>query len=261
MSTQGSFIIRKDGVDKAMLIMQDAYPDGAGIDVIDLIKTTDLSVLYDCLVSSDEANLPLEGIESFSDEKATFSFGTLRRAVKERKRLWISREGRGSIRNSLFCEYGYVVDLDQDRLMFFKGRQTKPQKDNPFGQNAVQLSGMHKPYYPCRLAAVFPIEYIRKANIQFLALEMAKAGVNEEDIIVYHVNELDREDCKAEDYSGQIAMMMKELLSIENVLKKLQTELPEITLLNWRRMLELTGKCADLKKAAAGMAEQIEIMI
>ncbi len=54
---------------------------------------------------------------------------------------------------------------------------------------------------------------------------------------------------------------MEELHSIESILKKMQAELPKITLFNWRRMLELTGKCADLKKAAAGMVEQIEIMI
>lgn len=38
MSTKGVFILRKDGQEKAMAIRHDAYPGGAGIDIVDLVK-------------------------------------------------------------------------------------------------------------------------------------------------------------------------------------------------------------------------------
>ena len=37
MSTRGVLIIRKDGTEKGMVILHDAYPAGAGVDIVDLI--------------------------------------------------------------------------------------------------------------------------------------------------------------------------------------------------------------------------------
>ena len=49
MSTRGSFMICRDGACKEMVIRYDAYPQGAGMDVVDLIKTKDLKVLYESM--------------------------------------------------------------------------------------------------------------------------------------------------------------------------------------------------------------------
>ena len=47
MSTRGNFILRKKCTDKELKIRHDAYPDGVGLDIVELIKTVDIKVLYD----------------------------------------------------------------------------------------------------------------------------------------------------------------------------------------------------------------------
>ena len=42
MSTRGSFILHKKGTDKELKIRHDAYPDGVGLDIVELIKTVDI---------------------------------------------------------------------------------------------------------------------------------------------------------------------------------------------------------------------------
>ena len=101
MSTQGVFILKKGGVEKGIRISHDAYPDGVGIDVIDLLKTTDMPELYNCLVSSDEADLPSDEIMPSCEEEISFSFGILRLVVKQQKRIRVSPDESEMIRNSL----------------------------------------------------------------------------------------------------------------------------------------------------------------
>ena len=49
------------------------------------------------------------------------------------------------IKNSLFCEYGYIINLDNKSLEFWIGFQKKPQKNNRYG--ITKFEG----YYPCKL--------------------------------------------------------------------------------------------------------------
>lgn len=51
----------------------------------------------------------------------------------------------GFIEDSLFCEYAYIIDFDDKKLMLFDGFQEDPQENNPFGTDKND-SG----YYPCK---------------------------------------------------------------------------------------------------------------
>lgn len=53
------------------------------------------------------------------------------------------------IKNSLFCEYAYIINLDTMKLEFYIGYQKVPQIDNKFG--IENIDG----FYPCRLVFVF----------------------------------------------------------------------------------------------------------
>ncbi len=48
------------------------------------------------------------------------------------------------IRNSLFCEWAYFYDIDNNIFEIWKGFQTKPDPTNPFGQE------LNLGYYPCK---------------------------------------------------------------------------------------------------------------
>ena len=141
MSTRGALVICRGGEEKAIDIRSDAYPSSAGVDIADLIKTTDLNTLFDILTVYDEWDIPDDGEELNTDEPTAFSYCRCRLAVNHKKRLWVSQETVDKVKNSLFCEYAYLIDLDRNELMFFVGGQTKPQEVNPFGTEAVKKNG------------------------------------------------------------------------------------------------------------------------
>ena len=53
--------------------------------------------------------------------------------------------------DSAFCEYAYVINLDENVLEYWKGFQKIPQKNNRYGK------GCEDGFYPCKLAKVFPL--------------------------------------------------------------------------------------------------------
>lgn len=55
------------------------------------------------------------------------------------------------ILDSLFCEYGYIINLDKNVLEFWIGYQKKVDKDNRYGTK--ETDG----YYPCKLLAQFSL--------------------------------------------------------------------------------------------------------
>ena len=59
------------------------------------------------------------------------------------------------IKKSLFCEYAYIINLNDMTLEFYRGNQKVPQIGNRFG-HVPDKDG----YYPCRLVGVFNISEI-----------------------------------------------------------------------------------------------------
>ena len=108
MSTRGSFILRKNGEDKELYICCDAYPDGAGREVVELIRSTNLSVLDDLLCPGDDG--------------ADYSPDLCKNAVSRLTPYEYRRMDNLFIRDSLMCEYAYVIDLDDRKLFFYKSR-------------------------------------------------------------------------------------------------------------------------------------------
>ena len=261
MSTQGVFIVRKDGYEKAMHILHDANPDGAGVDIADLIKTTDLNALYDCLTEYDEWDMPEQGNDEYSDEPVPFSYGACRLAVKQRKRLWISAGAQEKICDSLFCEYAYVIDLDTGQLMFFVGGQTVPQEGNPYGKTPMKPFGMDQDYYPCRLSAAFPLDYVRIISSEAVANEMFTALKETDGIRKYSLDMIT--DMSAEsEYGYQVYRD-----NMTNVLHRQSDRLiasmemmHEINLENQNRMREFKAIVSQVTEAVSKLETMIEII-
>ena len=156
MSTRGSFMICRDGACKEMVIRYDAYPQGAGMDVVDLIKTKDLIVLYESMRIDRECG----------ESAADFSYECCKAGGREEGYLPVRSGPEYFIQNSLFCEYGYVVDLDRQALQLYVGGQTSPQEDNRFGTESARNEFADKAYYPCRMKGVFHLIMcvLRKLN-------------------------------------------------------------------------------------------------
>lgn len=147
MSTRGSFILRKNREAKELYIPSDAYPDYGGRGIVRMVKSLDLGALYDLLEADD-----YEGTYEGQD----FSLEQCEETVASGKKYLYRRMGGWFIQDSLMCEYGYELDLDEEKLLFYAGFQHKPQEGNRYGTEESEG------YYPCRLMGVFPFAYLRQ---------------------------------------------------------------------------------------------------
>lgn len=83
------------------------------------------------------------------------------------------------IKESLFCEYAYIINLDNMTLEFYNGFQRKPQYGNRFGSD----SNNHG-YFPCRLVGIFKIFDINNTvNKENILQKMDNLSVTDEDDI------------------------------------------------------------------------------
>jgi hypothetical protein len=72
------------------------------------------------------------------------------------------------IKESLYCEYGYIINLDNMKLEYYLGDQEKPQKNNIFGDASIDG------YYPCRLVCNFDILTISEDNYEKIIEKMKR---------------------------------------------------------------------------------------
>ena len=177
MSTRGSFIIRKNSEDKELYIQADAYPEVGGRDAVRLIKSLDLNALYDLLVTEDDLFEEYPEEEIPSEEPHDFSVRLCVDAVRGGRKYVYQDMGHWFIQDSMTCEYGYVVDLDESCLLFYVGYQKTAQEGNRYGTEPS------KGYYPCRLAAVFSFGFIRQNQTQDIVRQMKQVEVEGAEII------------------------------------------------------------------------------
>jgi hypothetical protein len=64
------------------------------------------------------------------------------------------------IKDSVFCEYAYVINLDTNKLDCYRGFQKVPQKGNEFGETP------HREYYPCALLGSFNLNEVEFKNVE-----------------------------------------------------------------------------------------------
>jgi len=89
------------------------------------------------------------------------------------------------IRDSLFCEYAYIMNLDDMTLDMYLGSQTKRQEGNPFAfkHNQIIYDEDTHIYYPCALIGTMPLEGItdaEKASQEMVSLYEEMEGAEED---------------------------------------------------------------------------------
>jgi len=78
------------------------------------------------------------------------------------------------IKNSLFCEYAYIINLDTKKMEFWKGFQHKPNPNNRYGTKP--RNGYKDDYYPCKMVATYSLlpRYIAKRDVDKTIADMEK---------------------------------------------------------------------------------------
>ena len=186
MGTRGIFGLRKNGKDKCSYNHWDSYPSCLGETMVEYIQThtlEEMNNLYDKLIMVDEdfrtsqfTKFQREKYKNFMKKEDFFSHrygevctseditmyqflhefqGNLKK-YDEFPEIDLMIDSQNFIKNSLFCEWGYIINLDDNTLEIWKGFQQKSQKNNRYG--CEKWEG----YYPSKNIKKIKLEEIKK---------------------------------------------------------------------------------------------------
>lgn len=198
MSTRGVYGFRKDGVDKLTYNHFDSYPSGLGADILKFLKNTTPEMLEKyfnsiVMVHADDApdeeqrevlskyyTAYVNGATDIADIDDWYCLlyrlqGDLEACagLVDKSVPVFMIDSHGFIKESLICEYGYVINLDEQVLEFWKGFQMKPWKDNRYGTE--EKNG----YYPCKLITKIPLSVIATTPLDVLVQKLSNSEDDE----------------------------------------------------------------------------------
>jgi len=171
MSTRGQVGYIHQGKYAGTYNHSDSYPDGLGEDVVAAVREVKdwdkfkenyaklkwVSRDYKPSEEEIEANSRHADLR-VSEQKLTDVYCLLRNIqgadqipLIDRGEVTLMIDNKDFIKDSLFCEYAYVLDLDNMMLEFYEGYQRVKQPGNRFKK------APKSEYYPCKLVAKFPL--------------------------------------------------------------------------------------------------------
>ena len=182
MGTRGVYGIRKNGEDKLTYNHWDSYPDGLGRDILEfcsLVSVKNLNRFWDKLILVNENDNPTPDQIEFCKKHGMCDFNVSSRSETdwycllrnlqgnfekyrellnddEVKEIYMTNSNN-FIKDSLFCEYGYIINLDEEVLEFWDGFQRVPNENNRYGTEMIEDD---YGYYPCKLMVTFPLNEI-----------------------------------------------------------------------------------------------------
>jgi hypothetical protein len=186
MGTRGVFGFHKDGVDKITYNHYDSYPTGLGEEVKKFVTKHDADKLNEIfngliMIDSDNDVKPTpEQIEecmkytdlSVSNQSVDDWYCLLRDAQGNPEAyaegLKYMEEYSTFLKDSLFCEWGYVINLTTNRLEIYRGFQKRPQ-DNRY---KYTKSKKDNGYYNCALIREIPLSQVKNFDMGELEKEI-----------------------------------------------------------------------------------------
>lgn len=180
MGTRGVFGVRIDGQDKLTYNHSDSYPGWLGKEMVRQVR--EMASVWGLETLKEKARK----IELIDDESvptnedmqrfAPYYNGSVNNATPGVNWYQLMRELQGDligilkvgtmlennsfIEDSLFCEWGYIVNLDEEVLEIYRGFQTQPPKNSRYVVEKPYESRGGGNYYACEMIATFPLENI-----------------------------------------------------------------------------------------------------
>lgn len=188
MSTRGIFCVVEDNEYKLAIYNHfDSYPSGLGVDILKILRENGYGKLSETVRNMKKLT------QKMFDEKCIEIAGSLDKYVKygEEIQYQIKKDVRDMFpepmvldilnnttgyytdylnfaADSLFCEWGYVIDLDKKTFEVFKGFNEEPLTENErffFLSDKIR----NEKYYPIKFVASFDLENLPNDN-NFLEL-------------------------------------------------------------------------------------------
>ena len=179
MSTRGVWGFRKNGHTVVTYRHFDCYPENLGTEFYKFLKKNNfgnrIEELFDRIVEVDTSKKPTDEQKQYCKDMGWFDESVSSRndddwycllrvlqdpeswqnAIDKEKKVFVENYIDFLIHDSLFCEYGYIFDIDNQELEFYVGFQKSPQEDNPYGCKPNEGG-----YYPCCLAGKLPMDNV-----------------------------------------------------------------------------------------------------
>lgn len=178
MGTRGFVgFIDDDGNEKITYNHWDSYPSGLGSDVLTWLRTKverepatlrkqvgNLRMVQHDTPVTDEDLATLKrfhnGDVSTGDEREWYAL--LRNTQGDPALILeagVAEDASGFPSDSLFCEWGYLIDLEQDRFEVYRGFQEQVHDEGRFADRFVEEERRGpRQYYPVRLVASWPLD-------------------------------------------------------------------------------------------------------
>lgn len=183
MGTRGAYGFYKSGITKVTYNHFDSYPSGLGKNIIEFIKETsveEMNKIFDSIILVNEDDtLSFEQIKEVSKVIETevyniISWYELLRPVQGdlgvyKKGLRYMIDNAEFLKNSAFCEWAYIINLDENILEIYRGFQKKPRRNRYYTRE--NIAGC----YNVALIKKIPVEVIKKKSVEELISEIKKA--------------------------------------------------------------------------------------
>jgi hypothetical protein len=191
MGTRGAFGVIINEKEKIGYNQFDSYPSGKGVENLEWLRTADFNKLEELaeackLVDDDVKPTPddVKKLKPYTDlqvsEQSTDDWYCLTRHTQGRIDKMLESGYIYDMHNfpldSLFCEWGYMLDLDQYVFEVYEGYQQKPHSEGRFAGRAEKPADWEPRYngdvfwYPIKLIARYSLDML-PGNEDFLALE------------------------------------------------------------------------------------------
>lgn len=196
MGTRGIVGVVIDNQPKSTYNHFDSYPTGLGLDVVkfvDSIKDADLAALAEkfkslTLIDEDSeptpeqiADLTEKGLAPQNVSTGSDWYAWLRDAQGELGAYldagYMPDGGNKFAENSLFCEWGYLVNLDNQSVEVYRGFQKEPHTDGRFADAEPYEAYAGATYYPIKLIATIPFAELTREGMT--AIETAEYAEEE----------------------------------------------------------------------------------
>lgn len=171
MGTRGLIGFKVDGKYSGYYNQYDSYPEGMGFDIVEFIKNRLLT--KDNVDTMKRMVSNLEVVDSNDDP--TLQGSKCLDAIFDCK-LRHMFDDIEFIKDSLFCEYAYFLNFDNNTLDIYDGFQKQGQLLNPFGDTKDDNG-----YYPCRHVLSIPFGFILQCETKFIVGLMRAAINNDQD--------------------------------------------------------------------------------
>ena len=172
MGTRGTWGFYKGGVTKATYNHYDSCPSGLGESVRAFLQSKpDLDAIFDSIEMVSEAEPPTETqqkelmylFEKVSTSQPTEWYALLRGAQGKPELYGVGLkymiDGQSFLGNSLFCEWGYILNLDRSTVEVYSGFQKI--RDN----NRYAIVSPDNGYWHCKLLHEIPFDTFVDINM------------------------------------------------------------------------------------------------